>query len=308
MKMYILFMLSFFVSWVRAAGPIPTAILPFAERGDGIRGEGRKVSDILFAELSIETELFLVDRDDLQKQLREQELGITGLVKTEGAAQVGRLTGAKLLVSGSVIEAGDERYLVARITSSETGKMLGAKVNGLIQDPLAPMVRTLAENIAGILKEKGETLLPEIEMKPDVVADVKLLVKDRELPVIYISVKEEHIGQEVIDPAVETELSRIFTLCGFKVLDVDEGDPAGADIRILGEGFSEFAARKGDLVSLKARVELKMLNSDGEVLVYDRQTHFAVGAAEHVAGKTALQANAEILAGRMIPVLMEKLK
>ena len=59
---------------------------------------------------------------------------------------------------------------------------------------------------------------------------------------------------------------------------------------VTGEAFSEFAGRHGDLVSVKARVEVKAVDrKTGKVLAVDRQTAVAVDLAEQVAGKTALQ-------------------
>lgn len=167
--------------------PLPAAILPFAERGAGVEGEGSKVSDILFAELLLNPAVHLIDREDLQRQLKEQELGKLGLVQGEDAAQVGRLTGAKLLISGSVIEAGSRLYLVAKITGTETGKMLGAKTDGAIDSDLGSLVKELAEQVNTVLSEKAHSLLPEAEEERDPVALLTPHVKDRNLPTVYIS-------------------------------------------------------------------------------------------------------------------------
>jgi len=65
------------------------------------------------------------------------------------------------------------------------------------------------------------------------------------------------ISPPTIDPAAETELSLILTQCGF-TLASDKSDTK-PDIELVGEAFSEFGMRKGNLVSCKARVELKAL-------------------------------------------------
>lgn len=73
-----------------------------------------------------------------------------------------------------------------------------------------------------------------------------------------------------------------------------------ADIRLVGEAFSEFALRKGNLISVKARVEVKALDRDNNVVAVDRQTRVAVDLSEHIAAKTALQEAGADIAERML--------
>ena len=52
----------------------PTAIFPFHERGEGVKGYGNTASDILFASLVANPDLLLVDREEINKTLSEQEI------------------------------------------------------------------------------------------------------------------------------------------------------------------------------------------------------------------------------------------
>ena len=72
----LLILLSSLTAWNAPAQSevYPAAILPFQERGPGVKDYGQKVSDILFAKLSTRAELMLVERAELQKVLDEQEL------------------------------------------------------------------------------------------------------------------------------------------------------------------------------------------------------------------------------------------
>src|SRR4051812_20197035 len=81
----------------------PTALFVFEERGAGAKEMGQKVTDLLFAKLAVQDGISLVDREDLKKTLGEAELNLSGAVKASDANKVGQLTGAKLLVTGSVI-------------------------------------------------------------------------------------------------------------------------------------------------------------------------------------------------------------
>ena len=114
-----------------------------------------------------------------------------------------------------------------------------------------------------------------------------------------VKIGERHFGQPVIDPAAETELSLILKQCGFIL--VDDKSKEKADVEITGDAFSAYGMRKGNLISCKARVELKAQKRTGEVLAVDRQTSVAVDITEQTAAKTALQQAAAELAERLAP-------
>jgi hypothetical protein len=121
------------------------------------------------------------------------------------------------------------------------------------------------------------------------------------LPVVSVKIGERHFGQPVLDPAAETELGKILQECGFKL--VDDHSTNAPEVEITGDAFSAYAARKGNLISCKARVELKARNKSGDILAVDRQTSAAVDIAEQTAAKAALQNAACELAERLLPRL-----
>ena len=117
-----------------------------------------------------------------------------------------------------------------------------------------------------------------------------------------VRIIERHVGQPTIDPAAETEIARFCKATGFGLVDPEHASEGEADVVVTGEAFSEFAGRHGDLISVKARVEVKAVDrKTGKVLAVDRQTAVAVDLAEQVAGKTALQEAAASIAGRLLP-------
>ncbi len=83
---------------------------------------------------------------------------------------------------------------------------------------------------------------------------------------------------------------------GFEVTE----DESQADIVIKGEGFSEFAMRKGNLISVKARVEIKALDKKQNIIAVDRQTSVEVDVVELMAGKKALQNASAKIASRLL--------
>ena len=85
-----------------------------------------------------------------------------------------------------------------------------------------------------------------------------------------------------------------------------DADSKKADLIIAGEGFSEFAGRRGNLVSIKSRLEVKVLDKAGNVVAVDKQTTAEVDLAEQVAGKKSLQEASAKIAERILPKLIKK--
>jgi TolB-like protein len=283
----------------------PVAILPFEERGANVKDFGAQVSEVLFAELVANPKLMLVDRAELTKTLGEQSLSLTGAVKPDEAVKVGQLTGAKLIITGSVLQVDKKLYLVAKIMGTETTRVVGASVNGQASDELAPLIEKLAEQITSTLDEKASTLVAKPVQTADRIAALRKQLGDAKLPVVRIEIAERHVAQATIDPAAETEIAMICRELGFEVVDNKEAAVGAADILITGEGFSETVGRIGNLVSVRGRLEVKAVDrKTGKVLAIDRQTNRVIDASEQIAGKTALQEAAAALAERIIPKLV----
>lgn len=284
----------------------PVAILPFQERGSGVKGYGEKVSDLLFAALARSPAIYLVDRADIKKLLDEHELNLSGMVAPGQATQVGQLTGAQILVTGSVIEVDKSIYIVGKIIGTETSRVLGASVKGRTRDEVGPLVEELAATVGDTVTKQATKLVAE-EVKPaDQLAALNEKLGLARRPAVLIRITERHVGQATVDPAAQTELALCCKAAGFEVIDPDEGRKADADVVITGQGFSEFAMRRGSLVSVKARLELKATDPrSGKVLAAGRQVTVQVDLTEQIAGKNALQQAALGIALRLLPKVVE---
>jgi TolB-like protein len=300
---------------VTAGGPLsaaeqvyPAAVLPFQERGADVKGFGPKVTDLMFANLVVDPRIYLVDREDLEKVLKELELNLSGLVRPEEAARVGQLTGAKLLVTGSVLQVDSSLYLVAKIIGTETTRVLGASVKGRVNDELDGLVEELAGEVCKTMAARCDELVAKPKTREDRLAALKKSLGKGKRPVVKINIKERHVGQIPIDPAAETEIALLASESGFEVIDPDEAGGRKAEVLLIGEGVSEFATRHGNLISVKARLELKAVDAaSGRVLAIDRQTTVQVDLTEQLAGKAALQEAAAEIAGRMLPKILQPL-
>ncbi len=287
----------------------PVALLGFEERGAGAKDLGAKVGDLLFAKLVAKPEFYLVDRTDMKKVLDEQQLSLSGAVKADEAVKVGQLTGARIIVTGSVVQVEKKVYLVAKIIGTETGRVAGASVEGVLSDDLGALAGKLADAIDEAVAKNADKLVPKPVPVVDRVAELNKKLGTGARPVVAVQVAEKHIGQPAVDPAAQTELTKFAKDLGFEVIDLDEGGKSKADVLITGEGFSEVAGRVGGLVSVRARVEVKAVDrKTGKVIAADRQTVVVVDASEQVAGKTALQNAAADLAERVLPKLVTPAK
>jgi TolB-like protein len=282
----------------------------FEERGSGVRDFGAKVTDLLLVSLAAKDELVLVDREDLKRTLAEAELNLSGVVQTDQATRVGHLVGAKLLVIGSVISVDKKLFLTAKVIGTETGSLIATSVEGKPED-LEMLVKQLADKVAKVITERSRELVAKglIPTRADRVATLKEVLKKLpgKKPTVMVTISERHLGAATIDPAAQTELLLLLKETGFEVIDSVEGSKNQADVLILGEGLSSFAARHGNLVTVKARLEVRaVVRESSKVLWADRQNELVVDLTEALAGKSALQEAAGVLAERLLPRLIMK--
>ncbi len=83
----------------------------------------------------------VIERDQLERVLREQNLGYSGLVNLRSAKKIGKLLGAEAIVLGSVGDLGNEVTINARLVDLEAGNSLAATEIGVAKTPLIIRLR-----------------------------------------------------------------------------------------------------------------------------------------------------------------------
>lgn len=283
--------------------PITVAVLDFDNPGHVLGVGGADIAILLGTYLLDNEEVFLVERQELDKILSEQELTLSGMVSPAAAVAIGHLTGAKVLVMGRVVSMGDKQMLLSRVMSTETSRVFPQRVEIATNAGLDAAIGELAALVNNDLKTQREALVAAPEDPAERMRRWEAMVQGKTLPSVSVDVEEEHISQPVIDPAVQTEMRMVLQQLGFEVIDINRSAQR-PQIAITGEAFSELGARRGNLVSCRARAEIEVARTnDGGLLLSDRQTSVAVDTAEHVAGKLALENAAVALLDRIIPAL-----
>ena len=306
------------------AGPVTVAVLTFESDLKAPDKSGELMADILASRLSALGDFSIVERQDMAKVLAEQKLTLSGLVSPDQAAKVGKLLGAKLLVTGRVTSTGTKVFAVCKVIGSETGQVKGSFLSLAQNISLEDLVEKVGANLQESLPAWSKQLVPADQQGPDEEAALKKLLEGKAPPAVAVVAPEMHVGPRVIDPAVETEFKRFLTHTGVPVTALkpeataevashikDFGQLgrllAGTRYLIYGEAFSEAAGTVAGMTVALGRVEIQIIDLEtGKVLLADRATARAPDLAEHLAAKTALQKAAHELALKMLPKLYEQ--
>ncbi len=137
------------------------AVVDFQMQGERFETSdmGRIVAEWLITCL-VETGRFdVIERRLIEKVIEEQKVGASGLISAEGAAEVGKMLGAKNIITGTVLSLGKRFEINARLISVEEGSIITA-VNIIAdsESKLRPKVSERGEKIINAFPLEGYIL------------------------------------------------------------------------------------------------------------------------------------------------------
>jgi hypothetical protein len=249
----------------------------------------------------------MLERAELTRALKEQAFGISGMVSSEAAAQIGQITGAKVLVAGQVMKISDNHLiLVATIVGTESGRLFAAKVEGTA-DHLMDLTSELSRKIAQTIADQAATLTtaPQETIAKLLEQTIRNL-PDTNRPSVSIHITWTLLGKKSGESfSTETELGAILLKAGFPV--VDTNSVRKPDIEITGTESCTQGPRQGSLYSFTEVADLKVQERrTGNILAVEHQVSSATDVAEWAA-TIAPEINAmDALADKILPLLSKQ--
>ena len=140
------------------------AVFPFFNGGS----YGEKKEDLtqlsiglqqsLINELSVNTNLRVIDRSTLRELLQEQDLGASGRVDPQTAARIGKVVGARYVVTGGFIDMMGQFQLTGRIVDVETSEVVKSSQ---VEGDRKKLFSLIVDMATGVTKGVNLPELPE---------------------------------------------------------------------------------------------------------------------------------------------------
>lgn len=157
-----------FISAVAQDDMRPTvAVLPFVNSAIGTSNDelaplSKGIADLLIIELAQNPGIRMVERENIQKLLDEQNLARDGRVDDATAARIGKLLGAKHMVTGSFItDRSGTMVITLKSIDSETGRI-----------EWTHMDRDKTDNFLALVAKVGATANRGLKL-PDLTAEAR---------------------------------------------------------------------------------------------------------------------------------------
>jgi TolB-like protein len=113
---------------------------------------GSMIGEMFTTEI-VESRAFrIVEREQLEKVLKELKVAQSGIVDTTQAQKVGKMVGAAVIVTGSVMKVGDRLRIDSRIIEVETGVIVSADSRLCTMD-LDDLTRAVAQMTGDLAKK-----------------------------------------------------------------------------------------------------------------------------------------------------------
>jgi curli biogenesis system outer membrane secretion channel CsgG len=101
------------------------AVVSFTDKANYGHNIGNGIADMLVTSLVESKKFIVIERNELDKIMQEQGLGMSGAVTPQSAARIGKLLGVELIITGSVSEFGTKKDKIGGALSKLSGFNLG---------------------------------------------------------------------------------------------------------------------------------------------------------------------------------------
>lgn len=186
--------------------PFTILILPFenSDRGPSVDNLQEAISELLEVFFSHSGSYAVVDRKRLDSVLAEQSLTLKGLVPQEEKQKIGKILGAKIMITGGIAEQDETLFITAHAFDIASGRLLASAGRKNRPNALADM----AKELYGLLIEDLQTDLPDAEKHQIDESPISSLHFMRGLSLYYSAKYNQALG-EFMQAAQEKGLSDI---------------------------------------------------------------------------------------------------
>src|SRR5256712_13220654 len=105
------------------------------------------IAGLMISDLAANAAARVVEREELQKLIDEQNLSAAGRVDPQTAAKIGKLVGARYVVTGVFIDFYGDFRLDARLINVETSEIVQVESDRMQRDHLFDLIRTVATKL-----------------------------------------------------------------------------------------------------------------------------------------------------------------
>src|SRR6266576_236 len=129
------------------------AVLPFDNSGsygqdkENFDALQKGIAGMLISELAANPAARVVEREQIQSLLDEQHLGATGQVDGQTAAKIGKLVGARYIITGTFVDFYGDFRVDIRLVNTEPSEIIKVKSDRMERDHLFDIIRSLATRL-----------------------------------------------------------------------------------------------------------------------------------------------------------------
>lgn len=142
-------------------GKKKVAVIEFSDLNGRVTEFGKYLAEELITRLFMTKKFEVIERQLLNKVLKEQKLSLTGVLDPSSVKTIGTLLGVDAIVSGTITDLGTSLKVNARIISTETGTVFAVAATEIVKDAT---VRKLMSRVSAVERSKEPEKRP-IERK-----------------------------------------------------------------------------------------------------------------------------------------------